>query len=102
MLRQVGYDAITVLGQHLAGAPDSDIASVCQKEGRILITLDTDFADIRAYPPAQFPGLIVLRLHSQDEPHVLEIIGRLIPLLASEPLERLLWIVEETRLRVRG
>lgn len=48
LLRQVGYDAVTVLEEHLGGASDSDIVSVCQKEGRILITLDTDFADIRA------------------------------------------------------
>ena len=102
LLRQVGYDAVTVFEQHLEGSPDSDMASVCQEEGRALITLDTDFADIRAYPPAQFPGLIVLRLHRQDKPHVLEVIGRLIPLLSSEPLEHLLWIVEETRLRIRG
>jgi hypothetical protein len=67
-----------------------------------LITLDTDFADIRVYPPAQFPGLIVLRLHRQDKPHVLEVIDRLIPVFASEPLEHLLWIVEETCLRIRG
>ena len=102
LLRQVGYDAVTVFEQHLEGSPDSDIASACQEEGRTLITLDTDFADIRAYPPAQFPGLIVLRLHRQDKPHVLEVIERLIPLLSSEPLEHLLWIVEETRLRIRG
>jgi len=102
LLRQVGYDAVTVFEQHLEGSPDSDIASVCQEEGRALITLDTDFADIRAYPPAQFPGLIVLRLHRQDNPHVLEVIKRLILLLSSEPLEHLLWIVEETRLRIRG
>ena len=102
LLRQVGYDAVTVLEQHLEGSPDSDIASVCQEEGRALITLDTDFANIRAYPPAQFSGLIVLRLHRQDKLHVLEVIGRLIPLLSSEPLEHLLWIVEETRLRIRG
>lgn len=102
LLRQVGYDAATVFEQHLEGWSDSDIASVCQKEGRVLITLDTDFADIRAYPPAQFPGLIVLRLHKQDKPHVIEVIEHLIPLLSSEPLERLLWIVEETRVRIRG
>ncbi len=102
LLRQVGYDAVTVFEQHLEGSPDSDIASVCQEEGRALITLDTGFADIRAYPPAQFPGLIVLRLHRQDKPHVLEVIERLIRLLSSEPLEHLLWIVEETRLRIRS
>ncbi|HET90028.1 MAG TPA: hypothetical protein ENN99_04695 [Chloroflexi bacterium] len=102
LLRQVGYDAATVLEQHLEGWSDSDIASMCQEEGRVLITLDLDFADIRAYPPAQFPGLIVLRLHKQDKFYVLEAIERLIPLLSSEPLERLLWIVEEMRLRIRG
>ena len=102
LLRQVGYDAVTVAEQHLEGSPDSDIASVCQQERRVLITLDTDFADIRAYPPARFPGLIVLRLHKQDKPHVLQVIEHLIPLLSSEPLEALLWIVEEKRLRIRG
>jgi predicted nuclease of predicted toxin-antitoxin system len=102
LLRQVGYDAVTVVEQHLEGSSDSDIASVCQEEGRTLITLDTDFADIRAYPPAQFPGLIVLRLYKQDKPHVLKVIEHLIPLLSSEPLEHLLWIVEEARLRIRG
>jgi predicted nuclease of predicted toxin-antitoxin system len=102
LLRQAGYDAVTVLEQHLGGSPDPDIASVCQEEGRVLITLDTDFADIRVYPPAQFPGLIVLRLHRQDKPYVLEVVDHLIPTLSSEPLEHLLWIVEETRLRIRG
>ena len=102
LLRQAGYDAATVPGQHLEGSPDSDIASVCQQEGRALITLDTDFADIRAYPPKQFPGLIVLRLRWQDKPHVLKVLGHLIPVLSSEPLEHFLWIVEETRIRVRG
>jgi len=102
LLRQAGYDAVTVFEQHLEGSTDFDIASACQEEGRALVTLDTDFADIRAYPPAQFPGLIVLRLHRQDKPHVLEVIERLIPLLSSEPFEHLLWIVGETRVRIRS
>jgi predicted nuclease of predicted toxin-antitoxin system len=100
-LRQAGYDAATVSEQHLAGSPDSDIAFVCQQEGRALITLDTGFADIRTYPPEQFPGLIVLRLRWQDKSHVLEILDRLIPMLSSEPLEHLLWIVDETHIRIR-
>lgn len=68
LLHQAGYDAATVFEEHLEGRPDSDIASVCREEGVVLITLDTDFADICAHPPAQFPGLIVLRLHKQDKP----------------------------------
>jgi predicted nuclease of predicted toxin-antitoxin system len=99
--RQVGHDAVTVLEEHLGGASDPDVAAVCQTEKRVLVTLDTDFADIRHYPPAQFSGFIVLRLRRQDKPHVLEVVDRLIPMLSSEPLDCRLWIVEETRLRIR-
>lgn len=53
LLRQAGYAAATVFEQQLGGEADADIASVCQQEGRALVTLDTDFADIRAYPPEQ-------------------------------------------------
>ena len=101
-LRQAGHDAATVWDQSLSGSPDHDIASACQREGRALMTLDMGFADIRAYPPERFPGLIVLRLRWQDKAHVLEVINRLVRALSSQPLDRRLWIVDETRIRVRG
>jgi predicted nuclease of predicted toxin-antitoxin system len=101
-LQQASYDALTVPEQHLSGSPDPEVASVCQEERRALVTLDTNFADIRAYPPDQFFGLIVLRLQRQDKPHVLEVLEHLVPMLPREPLERHLWIVEETRVRIRG
>ena len=102
LLRQEGHDAITILDQNLGGAADSSVASICQQEGRAMITLDTDFADIRTYPPDQFPGLIVLRLRWQDKPHVLDVLERMTPLLSTEPLEHHLWIVAETQIRIRG
>ncbi|OQX62348.1 MAG: hypothetical protein B5M51_06280 [Anaerolinea sp. 4484_236] len=101
-LRQEGHDALTVIEQYLNGASDSDLASICQEEKRIIITLDTDFANIRIYPPSQFLGLIVLRLQWQDKFHVLKILERLIPKLDNEMLKHHLWIVEETRIRIRG
>jgi predicted nuclease of predicted toxin-antitoxin system len=101
-LRQTGHDAATALEQKYGGSADAQLADLCRREGRILVTLDMDFADIRAYPPAEFPGLIVLRLRQQDKPHVLDVLTRLIPLLGQEPLDRHLWIVEEKRVRIRG
>lgn len=44
ILRQAGYDALTVYDENLVGKEDRQIASVCQLEKRSLITLDTDFA----------------------------------------------------------
>ena len=100
-LRNAGYDAATVWDEHLNGAPDTEIADVCKREERALITLDTDFANIQNYPPQQFPGLIVLRLQRQDKRHVLKMLERLIPVFETEPIQHLLWIVDETHIRIR-
>ena len=101
LLRQVGYDAMTVLDQHLGGETDDNIGTICQQEGRIIMTLDLDFADIRTYPPKEFAGLIVLRLTRQDKWHVLEIVERLLSVLEKESPEKRLWIVDEQRVRIR-
>ena len=90
-----------MLEQSLGGSPDPDVASVCQQEQRILITLDTGFADIRTYPPTQFPELVVLRLRRQDTTYVLQILARLIRVFSSGQLEHHLWIVEENQIRIR-
>jgi predicted nuclease of predicted toxin-antitoxin system len=102
LLKASGFDSITVLEQDLGGQPDFNIAQICQQEDRILVTIDLDFADIRAYPPSEFPGLIVLRLSRQDKFHVLDVCERLISVLDQEQIEQKLWIVEDHRLRIRS
>ena len=102
MLRHAGHDAVTVLEQHLGGSTDAQLAALCQHERRILVTLDMDFSDIRNYPPAEYPGLVVLRLRRQDKPYVLDMFMRLMQVLDQEPIEGYLWIVEENRIRIRG
>jgi hypothetical protein len=48
-LRAFNHDAMTVADQGLKGGPDSEISKVCRNEGRVLVTLDLDFADTRTY-----------------------------------------------------
>lgn len=102
LLREHAFDADTVLEESLGGQPDSVIAAACQREYRILVTLDTDFCDMRRYPPSNFQGLVVLRLDRHDKAHVLGVLQRLIGLFTKENLQGRLWIVEESRLRIRG
>lgn len=102
LLQQVGHDAVTVYDQNLVGEADENIATVCQSEKRAIVTLDTDFADIRAYPPEAYLGIIVMRLKRQDKPYVLDIVKRWIKALSEEPLESHLWIVDERQIRIRG
>jgi predicted nuclease of predicted toxin-antitoxin system len=100
-LRQAGHDVQTVLDQSLGGEPDPRIAEVCRDEGRILVTLDLDFSDIRTYPPAAYPGLIVLRPATQTITNLTRLISQVITLLATEPLAGRLWIVDESQVRIR-
>lgn len=102
LLEEAGYDASTILHQSMGGDPDPDVASVCVAEGRVLVTLDLGFADIRAYPPEQYPGLIVLRPGRQSKPRVMGVLRKMLPMLETEHVAGKLWIVEEDRIRIRA
>ena len=65
------------------------------------MSCDLDFANIRDYPPADYPGLIVLRLANQSRPHVLRVFHSVLDLLDREVLAGCLWVVEEHRVRIR-
>lgn len=97
-----GPDAKTVNDQQMQGAIDPVLIQVCKTEQRVLVTLDTDFTDIKAYPPEEFSGIIVLRVRIQAKHHLIKVLRGIIPLISREPLIQNLWIVEENRLRIRG
>jgi predicted nuclease of predicted toxin-antitoxin system len=101
LLRDAGHDAATIHEERMIGAADASIAQVCQAEERCILTLDVDFADIRHYPPEQYPGIIVFRVSRKDKPSLLELAGRLRDELTGRELSKTLWIVEENRIRIR-
>jgi len=96
-----GHDALTVQDQELGGTTDPRLAAVCNAENRILVTLDTDFSDIRQYPPGSHPGIIVFRISRQDKVSILSVTRRLLQSLSQQSPMGDLWIVDERRIRVR-
>ena len=102
LLREATFDAMSVREEELGGENDEDLAEICRREGRNLITLDNDFSDMRKYPPNQYPGFIVLRVHRQNKKAIIGLFRRILPALQIEVLEHVLWIVEEHRIRIRG
>lgn len=95
------WDVHDVHDEGLEGSLDDRIQTICEAEGRILVTLDTDFADIRRYDPARSPGVIVLRPRDQSIRACLECLAGAIRALAVERITGTLWIVEPQRLRIR-
>ncbi len=102
LLRTAGWECDTVYAEGLAGADDPIVAARCQAEARVLFTLDLDFADIRAYPPSEYVGIVVLRPVEPSRRQALELVRRVLPVLSAEWTQHRLWIVEPGRVRVRG
>jgi predicted nuclease of predicted toxin-antitoxin system len=101
ILRDGGFVAHTVADENLSGAEDEIVASTSWSEKRILVTLDLDFANIRAYPPGEHSGIIVLRVKRQDKLAVLAYVRRLATALSRRNPTGELWIVDGNRIRFR-
>jgi predicted nuclease of predicted toxin-antitoxin system len=101
ILQSAGFEADTVTEEHLTGAEDSVIARQARVDGRVLITLDLDFGNVLAYPPAEHAGIIVLRPKRQDKPAILALTYRIAMALINRLPAGELWIVEPDRIRFR-
>ena len=99
LLRDAGHD--TVVGESLAGASDDVVLAAATQEQRAFLTLDKDFADIRAYPPADYAGILILRVSDQSAANIRALVTRLLPLIQGAGLAGKLWIVDPRRVRVR-
>ena len=85
----------------MQGCADDDLLKVCKHEKRALITLDTDFTDIRKYPPKEHYGIIVLRCANQSKAEIMALMNKVLPQLKIEKVQGALWIVEKDKIRLR-
>ncbi|HEX7809191.1 MAG TPA: DUF5615 family PIN-like protein [Thermoanaerobaculia bacterium] len=102
LLRDTGWDALSVIQQKLGGTADQRLAEICAAESRILVTLDLGFGNIKAYPPRAQSGIIVLRPPRQDKPSILALATRLVEALRGQEIRNELWVVDDQKIRVRS
>ena len=53
------HEADTIKDENLSGSPDQAIYEACISDGRILLTLDLDFANPLRFPPGPTAGIVV-------------------------------------------
>lgn len=102
LFAESGCDAATVLEEGLGGASDDALVSACTAEQRVLVTQDLDFSDVRTYPPAEYPGIVVLRLSNAARDSILEVGAFLVERVRESSPAGQLWIVEDSRIRIRA
>ena len=103
-LAAAGYEVLRLTDHLPAESPDSVVIAEAQKLGAILLSLNGDFGDIVAYPPARFRGIVALQIlnHPEIESLLLERLKRYTELHAHmEDYRGKLIVVDASRIRVR-
>ena len=101
MLREAGHDVSTVKEEALLSAPDPDILDRCRVEGRALISLDRGLADPFLHNPAEYAGIIVLRLPRKPKrAHLNRAVTAVVAGLKRHQPAGTLWLVRSGRIRI--
>ncbi len=101
LLTGAGHDVSTVGMQRMSGSDDAMLYEACRVDGRVLITLDRDFGEVLRFPPEDLAGIIILDCRGRLSPaSILARLRECAALLAVQPIERQLWIVEPGRVRI--
>ena len=64
------------------------------------MSLDRGLANVIQHPPANTAGIVVIRLREQTLVRVRLAAVRLATLLSSAPVEKRLWVLDESQLRI--
>jgi predicted nuclease of predicted toxin-antitoxin system len=95
----LGYDVITVQSIGLSGADDDAVIGQAVALGRVLLTRDIDFSSILLYPPAQYLGIVVLKMTPATTNAVHQVLQRALAQV-HDPKGTLL-IVDRNKFRIR-
>ena len=100
-LRTEGHDAVAVIEVGLSGATDEQVLRFAVENGRVLITLDADFANVMRFPPEQTLGVIRLKVHPATEERIRLAIRRALLYLQNIDIAGRLAVVDEDKFLFR-
>jgi predicted nuclease of predicted toxin-antitoxin system len=96
-----GHEIDSVQSEGLTGASDPTILNRVQVENQILLTMDKGIADVRAYPPSLYPGIVLFRPASSGRGEVLRFVRETLPALLSTDMAGRLVVVSPSGIRTR-
>ena len=90
-LIKLGHETVRVP----SGLKNGQVMELAIRESRILLTQDKDFANRLMYPPKQYPGIIILRIHPPELDRLTSALRAFLGDLGNVSLKGKLAIVEE-------
>ena len=105
MLRDARHEVLRLADYIATDSPDAVVISKAQELDSIRVSLNADFADIVAYPPSNYKGIIALQVKNHPE-IVPQLMVRLKDYLSiysdMNHYKGKLLLVEVHRIRIRG
>ena len=98
-----GHEVETVRDEGLQGCADDLLYEVCTREGHCLVTLDLDFTEVIRFPPYETSGIAVIRVSQNPSLALLQqLINQFLQAITQMSIDKQLWIVEPTRIRIHS
>lgn len=102
-LNRAGHDAVHVRDYGMAHAPDTDIFDRAAREGRIIVSADTDFGTLLVQRRAAAPSVVLFRGTTSRVPsRQVRLLLVNLPALERDLTTGCVAVFEETRIRVRS
>jgi predicted nuclease of predicted toxin-antitoxin system len=99
-LEKFGHDVDTAFDEGLAGATDKEVLHEASSQARILFTLDTDFLNLKTYPPGNHGGVVVFRPTRQGALAISDVVEAFVRSADLRKYRRRTALVERTRIRI--
>ncbi len=100
-IEQHRHNVATAAEEKLLGKSDVDVGACARREGRMVFTLDLDFADVRKFAPGDHPGVVLFRPRSMGPAAVNSFILKFVRETDLEELAGCVTVVDPQRVRVR-
>lgn len=101
-LSALGHDVDSVRTERLEGHPDADVWRAATSSGRLLVTQDLDFSDLRQFAPGTHEGILLVRLKSPGRRALFNRVKQAFEREDAEQWRRCFVVLTETKLRVRA
>ena len=102
-LRSAGHDAVYVRDRGIRDAIDETVFACAAREGRVLVSADTDFGQILAHRAVTQPSLVLFRRRTDRRPErQAALLLKNLPAIADAIESGSVVVIEQTRVRVRA
>lgn len=101
LLRDLGYDVITIKELNLNSLSDEKVLGLAKKENRLLVTFDQDFGNIFKFPLGTYPGIIIIKVKPQTIENTNSLLQKFLKKTSPKIISKALVVIDKKKTRIR-